>query len=485
MDRDGALRRQPASGGQSELVARLTAPLRGAAWLDDDTIVFATNDPATGLLRVASTDGAPTVLTTPDAAAEGDHLWPSAVAGRAAVLYTVAPGSGASDGPSIRLLDLGTGVSTLVVRGASDGRYLSAGYLVHTAATSTIRSTLYVRRLDLARPQDAGPPVEVAEGVTAAAGLSANFDVADNGMLVYSLLSTAGAAGGSTLAWVDEQGDETPLEAPPRAYLYPRISPDGQRIALDVRDQESDIWIWDVVGRTLSRLTTDPATDRFPAWTPDSRAVIVTSDRDGPSNVYRQSVTATTRAERLSTSPNTHSVSSVAPDGTAVIIRESAPQFDLMRLTLAGGGALEPIVKTPFLEQNGEISPDGRWFAYEANESGTFQVYVRPYPGVEGGRWQVSRDGGTQPLWSRDGKALFFGSSRSELMRADVVHGPEWLTAPARRLFALSPSPPAIGGVARTFDQAPDGRFVVVKSGGFTQPRLVLVANWLNDIGSR
>ena len=166
---------------------------------------------------------------------------------------------------------------------------------------------------------------------------------------------------------MDRNGREEVLEAPPRAYSYPRLSPDGSRVALDARDEQSDLWIWEFGRKTMTRVTTDPSPDRFPVWTPDGQTLLYTSEREGRPNVYRQQVDATTPPTRITSGPNTQAPMSIAPDGTSVIVRESAPAADLMLLTLAGEATLKPLVKTTFVEQNGEISPDGRWLAYESN----------------------------------------------------------------------------------------------------------------------
>jgi serine/threonine-protein kinase len=183
---------------------------------------------------------------------------------------------------------------------------------------------------------------------------------------------------------------------------------------------------------------------------------------------------------------------SITPDGTSLIVRESTPGSDLMLLTLAGEATLKPLVKTTFVEQNGEISPDGRWLAYESNESGEFEIYVRPFPGVERGRWQVSNGGGTQPLWSRDGAALYFVSwstrnvPERSMMVVSVEKGAAWRNSPPQRLPVTNPNAAnPIGGGARSYDIGIDGRFLMLKPSTAASPEpvgLVIVLNWLHDL---
>jgi len=383
------------------------------------------------------------------------------------------------------MLDLGNGRITNLLPGASDAQYLSSGYLVFAGGMSTLADSLSATPFDLERAKPTGPPVLVAETVSSSF-FGSNYDVAANGTLIYARNSSR-YAGGVTLSWVDRNGVEESLGAPPRDYFYPRVSPDGTKIALDVRQQESDIWIWDIVRRTMTRLTTDPRVDRFPAWTRDSRAVIYTSDREDGPNVFRQSITSTDPPQRLSSGSNSKAVMSVTPDGS-VIVRETAPNYNLMLLPLAGGAGLRPLVVTPFLEQNGEVSPDGRWMAYEANESGTFQIYVRPFPNVNAGRFQISRESGTQPMWSRDGRELFFRSNDG-IMSARVRAGADWnADAPAlvfRRRFGPQN---AIGGAARGYDMGLDGRLLMTSGGTTirpdeaTGPVITVVTNWSEEL---
>ena len=485
---DGRLLRKVAiAGGAPITICPVDSNGRGAAWLDDDTIVFATNDPATGLWRVPASGGKPAVLTTPDHGTESGHLWPRAVPGTHSILFTIASASRPLENPRTALLDLDTGKKVVLLQGGGDAHYLPTGHILYVApGAQGITSTVRAVGFDLARRSTRGQPVDVAS-VVSAGPLAGNFDVSTNGTLVYEPTLSAGR----TLTWIDRQGREEPINAPPRAYIYPRLSPDARRLALDIRDEQSDIWIWEFARQTLTRLTTDPSPDRFPVWTTDGHDILFTSERDGPPSIYRQSADGTAPAERLTNGPNTQAPMSATPDGRFLIVRESAPLAALMLLPLTGTRQMKPLVKTAFIAQNGEVSPNGRWLAYEANDSGTFQIYVRPFPDVEAGRWQVSNDGGTQPFWSRDGQELFF-LAPSAVMASRLERGSDWSAAPPARLLFRRPNravgPGAIGGAARTYDVAPDGRFLFISS---SQPMLgaglglVVVTNWFEELKTR
>ena len=226
--------------------------------------------------------------------------------------------------------------------------------------------------------------------------------------------------------WVDRQGRETPLPAPPRSYVYPRLSPDGSRLALHIGDKELDIWLWDLSRPTLTRVTSDPGLDTYPVWTPDGRQLLLSSEREGGRNLFSQAADGIGATTRLTRSPNAQFPTSVSPDGTRLVFTEIAPATaagDVMQLRLDGRHAVTPLVQTPFSERNGEVSPDGRWLAYDANDSDRFEIYVRPFPDVTKGVWPVSTDGGSRPLWARNGQELFYLTPTGAVMRVGVQAG--------------------------------------------------------------
>ena len=291
----------------------------------------------------------------------------------------------------------------------------------------------------------------------------------------------------SSLVWVDRQGREERLAAPPRRYQFPRLSPDGTRIAVDAVDQELDVWIWDVARETLTRLTFDPREDRYPVWSPDSRRLIFASARDGVQNLYQQAADGTGAVERLTESSNQQWGHSFSPDGESLVFRENRLEtgVDLHVLSLAGDREIETLMATEFNERNAVISPDGRWMAYESAQSGQEEVYVRPFPNVDDGQWQISTSGGTQPLWASSGRELFFRSGAA-LMAVPVQTEASFRPGTPEVLFEKSDH--AGGQFGRTYDVAADGqRFLMLTAGGDVQatsavPSIIVVQNWFEEL---
>jgi serine/threonine-protein kinase len=486
----------PIAGGPAISLGPVTGASLGASWGDDNTIVFATTDPRTGLLRVSADGGEPAVLTAPDATQRGsDHAFPSVLPGGRGMLFTITAADSA-DNADVAVLDLKTGQRKTLVRGGSQAEYVEpggtgqAGYLVYAAA-----GTLRAVRFDPARLEVLGDPVTVVEQVMIKPTGAANYAVSRQGTLFYAPRGVSVQMSPRSLVWVDRKGHEEPLNSPFRAYGIPRISPDGTRLLITITDQEgNDIWIWDFERETLRRLTFAPGSDSLPLWTPDSRRIVFTSDRDGVLNLYSQAADGTGATDRLTTSANQQFSTSVSPDGTLVV------GFELLSMaastSMAPGDAwrvrLYPMAgpaQTLFDGGGAEFSPDGRYLAYQSTGPGQSEVYVRPFPQVDSGRWQISTAGGTRPVWARNGRELFYLDASNTLTAVPVQTAGSTFSAgkPAKVFNAKysTPFPP------RSYDVSADGqRFLMLKDSAAgdsnaTPASMVVVEHWFEELKQR
>jgi len=503
-DQPNALKKVAISGGPAVTIVAANGLPRGATWGPDDTVIFATGNPEAGLQRVASSGGEITVLTKPNReAGEANHVWPSFLPGGRAVLFTITPlgGEPAIDSAQIAVLDLETGAHKILVRGGSHAQYVSSGHLVYGVA-GTLRAVPF----DVTRLEVVGSPVPVVPELMMTGNGATNFGVANDGTLLYvpgGVVSGGGASAPKTLVWVDRQGREEPLPAPPRAYTYPRISPDGTRVALDIRDQMQDIWVWDFARATLTRVTFNPGADQYPVWTPDSRRLLFGTGVFGAATLAWQSADGTGTVERLADAANTQIQVpfAISPDGARVVVRVGQPAprtagLDLAAILLGRERRVEPLIQTPYRELNADVSPDGRWLAYESDESGQREVYVRPFPDVSGGRWQVSSGGGTRPVFTRNGQELVYLMTAGgvggavTLMSLRVQPAPTWSAGNPTKLFTggyFYNDGAGAAGEGRTYDVSPDGRcFLMVKEVGTKQPtaapNLVVIQSWGEEL---
>ena len=475
-DADDTLKKISILGGPPLTICQMDGNLRGASWGADDAIIFATQATGSGLWRVPAAGGEPHSLTLPSAErGELGHQWPEILPGGEAVLFTIVM-KGPIEKARIAVLNLETGKQKGILSGGSNPRYAITGHLVYGH-----KRTLRAVGFDGDRLEATTDPATVVEEVVTKPQGGASFAISENGSLVYRLSGSVRR----TLVWVDRDGHEEPVDAEPRNYANPSVSPDETRVAFEVRDQEEDIWIWDFTRETLTRLTFDPASDFYPVWTPDGRHVVFSSRRAGPANLYWRAADGTGGAERLTEGSNNQYPHSFSPDGTRLVFVENSPGepgFDLRVLMFGGDRQTYPLLVSEFDEENGEISPDGRWFAYQSQQSGKYEIYIRPFPNVDAGRWQISTGGGTRPLWAPDGDELFYLTSSGELMTVPLQTSPTF--SAGRPNLVLERQYPVGESAGPNYDIGADGqRFLMIKDDDSAQPpQLVLVENWFEEL---
>jgi serine/threonine-protein kinase len=280
----------------------------------------------------------------------------------------------------------------------------------------------------------------------------------------------------NTLVWVDRQGREEPLGADPDAYFHPRLSPDGKRVAVAVATNEggANIWLWDLAGRVRTQLT-DPGF--APVWTRDSRHLLYFGGNEG---LMMQPADGMGTARRIASGLP----SFVTSDGRVIF---SAGGRDISILSLDGPpGEARLVSNEAAAERNAVVSPNGRWLAYESNEEGPFDIYVRPFPDVSKGLRKVSTTGagGTRPLWSPGGDELFYVAPDDTIMGVRV--DPSATSWSARGPVKILEGPYATTGAgsSRTYDIAKDGRFLLVKRSAAQSatPQIVVIQNWLEEL---
>jgi serine/threonine-protein kinase len=473
---DDGLRKVSVDGGPSILLARVGAGAT-ATWGEKAIIVADVN----GLFKVSPDGGTPEPIHGATFASHEQPAFPEILPQDSAVLFTVIAArtispitAATAPGSRIEAIDLRTGARKIVVRGGGRPRYISAGHLVYGSGEA-IKAVPF----DAARLEARGDPTHVADG-----GAS-SFAVSREGTLVYR--SDDGVKR-RTPVWVDRNGREEDLGAPPGDYILPRVSPDGLRVALDVGGPDRNIWIWDIRRKLLERVTLNPAEDGWPRWSPDGRWLFFASTRDGlVPNIYRQAADGSAGAERVIVSERLHHATGFAPDGK-LLITERAPDNGLSDVMAYSFDTrrIEPVINTESDQGAGAVSPDGRWISYESIESGQIEVYVRPYPKTDGGKWKVSRNGGRQAAWSRDARELFYRDYGGALIAVPVPPGPRFLPGEQRTILPAQTTYAGSGAAitSRTYDVSPDGsRFLMIRIGNDNrQSSLIVVQNWHEEL---
>ncbi len=421
------------------------------------------------------------MLTTPDPQkGETTHSSPYFLPDGKAVLFTIKTAKPWDDA-RIAVLNLRTGEQRMLLEGGSNPRYAPTGHLIYARGRS-----LFAVPFDPERLQLKGTPAPVLEGVSwnSFTGL-ADYSFSEPGDLVYVPGSAVGQK--TTMVWVDRKGKTEALEAPPRAYFNPSISPDGRQVAMTIGDGSDnwDIWVYDLARRTLTKLTYG-SFNNAAAWTPDGKRVAFRNRTEsGQNGLFWAPADGSGPPEQLLATDGPVTSSSWLPDGSALLF------YGITREQM--GICVLPIQRAPAdsartpqcVFKNGlnpQVSPDGRWLAYQS----AGQVFVQPFPGLVG-KWQVSTDGGNSPRWSRNGRELFYRDDQ-KMMAVDIETTEGFRAGTPKVLFEGQylggplGMQPAVG-----YDVSLDGkRFLMIKAA--SEPNAVqlqVVENWFDELRRR
>ena len=411
---------------------------------------------------MSSGGGEPEALTTLDTEqGETSHLWPFIIPGRDAVVFVVVSVNNLPlTNGQLAVLDLTTGKVTRLGLAGVSPHYVSTGHLVYAAEDGSVRAVPF----DAASLTVTGSPVPLVEGVSVKSSGAANFSISDSGSLVYVPGASSFEEVSRELVRVDREGNASPVTDTLGDWESPRFSPDGQRLAVrrmgPAGGTDQDVWILDLSRGTLTRLTFGDGLR--PLWSPDGRTVFFGSIRAGVYNIFSKPADGSGPAQQVTNSPVGVYPAAITSDGQTLVFRQggAGQNFDIGSVRLEGAGEPEMLLETSFHEHTPKLSPEDRWLAYVSNESDRDEIYVTRFP--TGGKWQISTEGGTEPMWSRDGRELFYRNGE-QMMAVTISAGPEPSLGRPTMLFE-GPYDLKAGPGATNYDVTPDGEgFVMIR----------------------
>jgi serine/threonine-protein kinase len=475
-----AIRVLSPAGGTTTLVVKDTVSGGGASWGDDGFIYF---DGLTTLSRIRPDGtGREIVYALDSLQREVGVAWAEALPGGRGVLFRVRRiGDDISDF-RILVVDLRTRRAKFLVQ-AAVARYARSGHILYVTSDGNLMAS----RFDIERLEMTGEPVALVRGLGLGAFGVADVAIGPTGSLLYTTDYR------STIAeptWVTRDGSASPVDASwPDGLVYSvALSPDGSQVAVEFINANStnsvpDIWT-ERLGGALSRLTFEGANNQRPRWSLDGRDILFVSDRGGLPAVYRQRADGSSPAQRVASDPRGLGEGFEAPDGGLVLRSADDACCDILGMRPAIDSAPRVLVGGTFRERSAALSPDGKWLAYASDEGGRFEVFVRPFPDVQSGRWQISTAGGEAPRWSRQGDELFYVDEANDMLAVKLATRPVFGVLQKTRLFSVNgyfSSP-----WAQAYDVTPDGkRFLMLRVGsssGAVPVSLVLVQNVIAEL---
>jgi serine/threonine-protein kinase len=488
---DSKLKKVPVQGGSALTLCEAPNPV-GGSWGDDNKIIAALNDAQGILWRISSSGGAPMPATQLDRKNdERTQRGPQVLPGSQAILFTSSRGSGDAD---IDVLSFKTGERKTLQRAGAFGRYLvtsnEAGYLVYMR-----EDTLFAAPFDPGSLAVTGASQPVLEDVGVAGLDSAwNFALSRTGTFVYASWRSLFPW---SIFWLNSAGKTEPLHSTPGIYGHPRFSPDGKRLLFGITAPlQTDVWVKDLERGATSRLTSLPGRNNLAAWSPDGRNIVFETHGSAAPGMYWIRADGSGDPQRLTDGKPRQVPSSFSPDGKRLAYTQQSADGVRSEIWIAPVegdrdhprlGKAELFLRTPFSPGQAVFSPDGRWLAYLSNETGTYEVYVRPFPGP-GGSQQISTGGGMWPIWSRNRQELFFRSADQRIMVAKYVVTGDSFSAGKPQVWSEKR---LVEGDSSTYDLAPDGkRFaVVLNSDGSSEPKpfthVTVLLNFVDELKRR
>ncbi len=499
----GELRKIPIIGGAPIPLADRTNPQRGLAWLENGTIVFV-GPGNRRLFSIPDAGGTPTPIWVSDSlASPRTAFFPYALPGGEGLLFTgCIGGASCPEGLELRALDLRSGKDAIIATGVNRAEYAATGHLIYVNTSGA----LLAQEFDLKSLRTRGAPAPLLDSIANSTGFS-SFALTRDGTLVTRRGFTAGQAS-YELAWVDRGGGEVGVDSSFRfrnvfygANAGWSLSPDGTMLAIGLNTRTGDnLWVKQLPRGPLSRITLDSLPAFRPRWSRDGKALYYHSRReDNNVKYFRRAANGTGKEELIfqtDTAPGIFEVAWAA-DGKTMVLRAGGTVAtvggrDIMIAVPGVDSAPKPLVADPqFDEAAFALSPDGRWIVYESNETGNVEVYVRPFPAVETGKWQVSVDGGRAPLWARNGRELFYvNGARAMVAVPFAANGTTPQLGARNTLFTLRPELYLAAQENYTpFDISPDGqRFLMarqVRESTAPQQPLVVTENWFTELRER
>jgi serine/threonine protein kinase/Tol biopolymer transport system component len=479
---NGALKKVPLNGGAAETICKAENP-RGGVWSSDGSIIFTPGTDAP-LYRVSASGGEAEPLTTIDGTArERSHRWPDALPGGKAIVFSVAYDVGNPlDNANVALLDLNNRKHKVLIKGGAFGRYVSAGYIVYARGNAMLAVPFNLKTLEVT-----GSPVTLLENVVMSpSNARVQFSLSRSGDLVYlEGRSDDSRDAAQPLVWLDRHGIEQPLTEARQRFSKPRLTADGRALFVEVADPEAAIWAYDLNRGTLSRVT-HGGVSYGPVPSPDGTRVAYEATRDGVAGALLAR-TDGSGEQRLTSTKRVDVPTSWSPDGNLLALTSAGESgnYEVRFISMEGDHTPQIFVQGPFNAGGARFSPDGHWVAYVSDESGRNEVYVRPFP--EGTRQQISAAGGTQPVWSSNGRELFFRSG-DELLAVNVTPGPTLTAGKPIVLFSRSLQEDSSGRAydfMADYDVSNDGRrFVFPKynPNSSNVPRARVILGWFSEL---